>query len=95
MKHFTSANDVTSIPKLIASAKDCKQQPFKYENLGKRKTLGLIFMNPSLRTRLSSQKAGRNLGMEVMVMNPLWMTTIMPFLLQELQQRTQKESEIQ
>ncbi|MFC2124515.1 acetylornithine carbamoyltransferase, partial [Bacteroidota bacterium] len=40
-----------------------------YKDLGKGKTLGLIFMNPSLRTRLSTQKAGINLGMSVMVMN--------------------------
>src|SRR5690606_41875126 len=43
--------------------------PYGNETLGKRKTLGLIFLNPSLRTRLSTQKAGLNLGMQVMVMN--------------------------
>jgi N-succinyl-L-ornithine transcarbamylase len=69
MKRFISANDVENITDLIASARACKRQPFSDEHLGKRKTLGLIFMNPSLRTRLSTQKAGKNLGMDVMVMN--------------------------
>lgn len=69
MEHFISANDVENIPNLIASARECKAQPFSDRALGERKTLGLIFMNPSLRTRLSSQIAGKNLGMDVMVMN--------------------------
>jgi len=46
-----------------------KASPYAYGDLGKNKTLGLVFMNPSLRTRLSTQKAALNLGMNVMVMN--------------------------
>lgn len=69
MKLFTSANDVTDIKKLVSEAISMKKNPFANEQLGKHKTLGLIFLNPSLRTRLSTQKAALNLGMQVMVMN--------------------------
>src|SRR5690606_23701805 len=54
---------------LVQDALSLKSNPYAYENLGKHKTLGLVFMNPSLRTRLSTQKAAMNLGMQVMVMN--------------------------
>ena len=69
MKNFISVDDVGDVPGLIHLARDCKQYPLAYKLLGKNKTLGLIFMNPSLRTRLSTQKAAMNLGMEIMVMN--------------------------
>jgi N-succinyl-L-ornithine transcarbamylase len=69
MKLFSSVNDVTDIQHLIAEALSLKKKPFLNEELGKHKTLGLIFLNPSLRTRLSTQKAALNLGMQVMVMN--------------------------
>ncbi|TKC00329.1 Rossmann-fold NAD(P)-binding domain-containing protein [Pedobacter cryophilus] len=69
MKLFTSVNDVTDIKKLVSEAISMKKNPFADEQLGKHKTLGLIFLNPSLRTRLSTQKAALNLGMQVMVMN--------------------------
>jgi len=69
MKKFFSVKDVTDLRKLISEAKALKEDPYHYETLGKHKTLGLIFLNPSLRTRLSTQKAGLNLGMQVMVMN--------------------------
>ncbi len=69
MKLFTSVNDVTDINKLVSEAISLKKSPFTNEQLGKHKTLGLIFLNPSLRTRLSTQKAALNLGMQVMVMN--------------------------
>jgi N-succinyl-L-ornithine transcarbamylase len=55
--------------KLIQEALQLKENPFSFQNLGKNKTLGLVFMNPSLRTRLSTQKAAQNLGMHVIVMN--------------------------
>lgn len=69
MKLFSSVNDVTDIKQLISSALALKASPYAYGDLGKNKTLGLVFMNPSLRTRLSTQKAALNLGMNVMVMN--------------------------
>ncbi|TCK82942.1 Rossmann-fold NAD(P)-binding domain-containing protein [Albibacterium bauzanense] len=69
MKKFFSVKDVPDLRKFISEAKNVKANPFGQENLGKHKTLGLIFLNPSLRTRLSTQKAGLNLGMQVMVMN--------------------------
>ncbi len=69
MKHFLNVHDVDDIQSLVKEALKCKLNPRAESSLGKNKTLGLIFMNPSLRTRLSTQKAGINLGMDVMVMN--------------------------
>jgi len=69
MKHFLNVHDVDDIQLLVKEALECKLNPRGENTLGKNKTLGLIFMNPSLRTRLSTQKACINLGMDVMVMN--------------------------
>lgn len=69
MKHFTTVHDVASVEDLVKDAIDLKKNPYLYRELGRNKTLGLIFLNPSLRTRLSTQKAAMNLGMTVMVMN--------------------------
>ena len=69
MKNFISVNDVDNLKKWIEDALIIKQNPYAFSSLGKNKTIGLIFMNPSLRTRLSTQKAAMNLGMQVMVMN--------------------------
>jgi len=69
MKLFSSVNDVTDVNQLVAEALKLKQKPYADQHLGKNRTLGLIFLNPSLRTRLSTQKAAMNLGMNVMVMN--------------------------
>ena len=69
MKLFSSVNDVQDIKQLVSSALALKASPYAHSDLGKNKTLGLVFMNPSLRTRLSTQKAALNLGMNVMVMN--------------------------
>jgi len=69
MRYFTSVNDVEDIPALVADAIELKKNPWSYSHLGKNKTLGLIFLNPSLRTRLSTQRAGQMLGMNTMVMN--------------------------
>lgn len=69
MRHFLNVHDVDDILSLVKEALHCKQNPRGDYELGRNKTLGLIFMNPSLRTRLSTQKAGLNLGMDVMVMN--------------------------
>jgi len=69
MKLFTSVHDVTDINALAAEALQLKQNPYAQQHLGKNKTLGLVFLNPSLRTRMSTQKAALNLGMNVMVLN--------------------------
>jgi len=69
MKNFTSVQDVTDIKALVNAAISCKANPFGNSLLGKNKTLGLVFFNPSLRTRWSSQKAAQNLGMNVISMN--------------------------
>ena len=69
MNQFTSVTDVSNIDALVKEAISLKASPYAFQTLGKNKTLGLIFLNPSLRTRLSTQKAGRNLGMDVIVMN--------------------------
>ncbi|MBG6234799.1 N-succinyl-L-ornithine transcarbamylase [Pedobacter sp. CAN_A7] len=69
MKQFTSVKDVDAIGQLVQDAIALKNNPYADQQLGKNKTLGLIFLNPSLRTRLSTQKAAINLGMSVMVMN--------------------------
>jgi N-succinyl-L-ornithine transcarbamylase len=69
MKLFSSVNDVTDINALIAEGLELKKNPYAHQHLGKNKTLGLVFLNPSLRTRMSTQKAALNLGMNVMVLN--------------------------
>lgn len=69
MKHFTTVNDIANPELLIRDAIQLKSNPYQFNELGKFKTLGLVFLNPSLRTRLSTQKAAKMLGMEVMVMN--------------------------
>ena len=69
MTNFLSLADVTSLDALIQSGLAAKANPFADQHLGKNKTIGLIFFNSSLRTRLSTQKAAQNLGMNVMMMN--------------------------
>ena len=69
MKQFTSVYDVPDLPGLIRRARELKRDPLQKANLGKGKTLVLLFFNPSLRTRLSTQKAGTNLGLSVITMN--------------------------
>jgi N-succinyl-L-ornithine transcarbamylase len=69
MKLFSSVNDATNINKLVAEGLKLKQSPYAFQDLGKNKTIGLVFLNPSLRTRLSTQKAALNLGMNVIVLN--------------------------
>ena len=69
MKHFTSVLDITSLEDWLSEAKALKQHPRKHVHLGTGKTLGMLLFNNSLRTRLSTQKAALNLGMDVMVMN--------------------------
>src|SRR6187402_2593802 len=69
MNQFTSVHDVQDIRQLLKDALALKENPYSHQHLGKNKTLGLVFLNPSLRTRLSTQKAALNLGMNVMVLN--------------------------
>ncbi|MFM1913212.1 MAG: N-succinylornithine carbamoyltransferase, partial [Bacteroidota bacterium] len=69
MKNFTSYKDVYNVPQLVSEALMMKKSPYSDKHIGKNKTLGLLFFNSSLRTRLSTQKAAQNLGMDVMVMN--------------------------
>jgi N-succinyl-L-ornithine transcarbamylase len=69
MRHFISVKDVPNINTLLQDAMALKKDPYAFNSLGKNKTLGLIFLNPSLRTRISTQKAAINLGMNVIVMN--------------------------
>jgi N-succinyl-L-ornithine transcarbamylase len=69
MKLFSSVHDIDTIQSIVAEALALKANPFAHQALGKNKTLGLVFLNPSLRTRLSTQKAAANLGMQVLVMN--------------------------
>lgn len=69
MMNFTSVKDISNMEAWLKKALEIKANPFAYKEFGQKKTLGLIFLNPSLRTRLSTQKAAMNLGMNVMVMN--------------------------
>jgi N-succinyl-L-ornithine transcarbamylase len=69
MKQFISSNDVPSISALINQALTYKSSPRKDELLGKNKRLGCLFLNPSMRTRLSTQVAAQQLGMECVVFN--------------------------
>lgn len=67
--NYLSVNDIDSLENWVNEAKELKKNPLKFKGLGENKTIGLLFFNPSLRTRLSTQKAANNLGMNVMVMN--------------------------
>jgi N-succinyl-L-ornithine transcarbamylase len=69
MKQFLSVEDVPNLSGLVHLAKEVRDFPQKYAGLGNGKCLGLIFMNSSLRTRMSTQRAAINLGMSVMVLN--------------------------
>ncbi len=69
MKQFISALDVTDINSLVQKALAYKNAPFKDKGLGKNKRIGCLFLNPSMRTRLSTQIAAQNLGMDAIVFN--------------------------
>lgn len=69
MKNFTSVHDIKDLDALVQEALEVKKNLYANGDLGKNKTLGLVFLNPSLRTRMSSMKAGENLGMQVQVIN--------------------------
>ncbi|MDR1876480.1 MAG: N-acetylornithine carbamoyltransferase [Flavobacteriaceae bacterium] len=69
MKKYTSVDDIHNLDEFLQLAKKIKANPLGNKELGKNKTIGLLFFNPSLRTRLSTQKAAQNLGLNCMVMN--------------------------
>ena len=69
MKRFLTVDDIGDLDKALKEAAKVKKHPYKWHDLGKNKTIILVFFNSSLRTRLSSQKAAQNLGMNVMVLN--------------------------
>ncbi|MFD1096414.1 N-acetylornithine carbamoyltransferase [Salegentibacter chungangensis] len=68
MKHYTTLSDIENLEELIQEALQLKKENTA-SAAGKSKTLGMLFFNPSLRTRLSTEKAAKLLGMEVLVMN--------------------------
>ena len=69
MRHFTSVYDLPNLAEAIKTAQEIKSNPYGFQHLGKNKTIVLIFFDSSLRTRLSTQKAAMNLGMNTMVLN--------------------------
>jgi len=69
LKNFISVKDVSDINALVAKALAYKANPFADRNLGADKKIGLLFLNPSLRTRLSTQVAAKNLGLEAIIFN--------------------------
>ena len=69
MHTFINVEDIGDLNQALAEAQEIKNERFKYQHLGKNKTLMMIFFNNSLRTRLSTQKAAMNLGMHVIVID--------------------------
>ena len=69
MRYFKSVNDIGDLNAAVKEALDVKSRRFDFKNLGENKTLLMIFFNSSLRTRLSTQKAAMNLGMNVIVLD--------------------------
>ena len=69
MKIFQNVDDIGDLRIALNEAAEIKKDRFKYNELGKNKTALLIFFNNSLRTRLSTQKAAMNLGMNVIVLD--------------------------
>lgn len=69
MRHFTSVHDIGDLKSALERARFVKENPFADKELGRDKTMLLIFFNSSLRTRLSTQRAAMNLGMNVIVLD--------------------------
>ncbi|WKD85290.1 N-acetylornithine carbamoyltransferase [Polaribacter huanghezhanensis] len=69
MKKYIDISDIENVSKTIEAAIALKKDPFQFEKLGKNKTLVMLFFNSSLRTRLSTEKAAKNLGMDVVILN--------------------------
>ena len=69
MEQYINTNNIKNLSTLIQEAIDLKADSYKFEEAGKHKTLVMLFFNASLRTRLSTEKAAKNLGMQVMILN--------------------------
>lgn len=69
MRHFTNVKDLGDLKLAVKEALEVKANRFAYQHLGKNKTMMLIFFNSSLRTRLSTQKAAMNMGMNTMILD--------------------------
>ena len=69
MKNFLNVHDVSNVEALARQAIALKQNRFAHKHLGENKTMVLLFLNSSLRTRISTQKAAQNLGMNTIVLN--------------------------
>ncbi|MDG1393813.1 MAG: acetylornithine carbamoyltransferase [Flavobacteriaceae bacterium] len=69
MNHYITINDLPSISSAVAEAIALKSDAYKHRSLGAQKTLVMLFFNASLRTRLSTEKAAKQLGMDVIVLN--------------------------
>tara|TARA_R110001583_G_C5608135_1_gene405082 strand:- start:181 stop:1128 length:948 start_codon:yes stop_codon:yes gene_type:complete len=69
MQHYTSINDLENLQNTVKEAIELKNNELKFNSLGNGKTICLLFFNNSLRTRLSTQKAAQNLGLNTIVMN--------------------------
>ena len=69
MRKFISVDDVTDIDALVEKGLAYKKEPWKHATLGKQKRIGCLFLNPSMRTRLSTQVAAQQLGMETIIFN--------------------------
>src|ERR1700712_1187559 len=69
MKNFISVQDAGNVDALVEKALAYKADPLLHHQLGKNKRIGCLFLNPSMRTRLSTQIAAQNLGMEAVVFN--------------------------
>ena len=69
MRFYTNVKDLGNLDQAVKEALEVKKNPFAYKHLGENKTLLMVFFNSSLRTRLSTQKAGMNLGMNTMVLD--------------------------
>ncbi len=69
MRDYTNINDLGNLQNAVQEALEIKKNPLQHKTLGEGKTICLLFFNNSLRTRLSTQKAAQNLGMNVIVMN--------------------------
>ena len=69
MKHYLNLDAITDLQSAIDEVIKLKKNPYASEDLGRQKTLGMLFFNPSLRTRLSTQKAAQHLGLKTMIMN--------------------------
>ena len=69
MKNFINSDDILDYKKIVEEAIQLKSNPNQLEDIGKNKSIGLLFFNPSLRTRISTQKASMILGLKTFVMN--------------------------